>query len=63
MTVWNLIQELGQCEADAVVHFKLDMDKETIQVLAEEDANLFREPLSLDEILDDGTDVDINLSC
>ena len=62
MTVYEMIQSLCQCEPDAQVHFRLDVDAETIQELAEDNRGLFKEYLSCEEIYDGDSDVNINLT-
>lgn len=61
MTVWELIQQLADCQADAQVHFKVDIDADTISELADDGAELKNEPMQIEEVYDDGSDVDIRL--
>ena len=52
MTVYQLIQALSVCDADAEVHFCIDIDG---------DSNNY-DYVSFDEIYDADTDVDIRLT-
>ena len=63
MRAWELIQKLAECDnPDAIVHFKFTLDKDVIQELADDSAEFFKEPLSVDEIYIDDADIDINLT-
>lgn len=61
MTVWELIQQLANCQADALVHFRVDIDADVISELADDGAHLKNEPMQFEEVNDDGSDVDIKL--
>lgn len=50
MTVYELIQQLATCQADALVHFRVDNGE-----------SLKNEFLHFEEVYEDCTDVDIRL--
>lgn len=61
MTVWEIIKQLAECEPSAIVHFRANIDAETIKELAEGGERLINEPFYLQEINNDDTDVDFVL--
>ena len=62
MTAWELMQKLMENDnPNAIVHFKVDMDADTISELAEDGAGLTAEPFSVSDIYFDDSDIDINL--
>ena len=61
MTVYELMQELVTCDANALVHFKVDIDADVISDLADNGESLKNDYLHFEEIYNDDTDVDIRL--
>lgn len=62
MTAWELMQKLMENDnPNAIVHFKVNIEADTISELAEEHSCLYAEPFSVSDIYLDDSDIDINL--